>query len=81
MNAQQPIDAIRTFFKISVAAFDMRNTIVEAIGQTVTPSVMETLHRLALNESMKDNPDMEFIDNALLRMEELAEINKLNNQK
>jgi len=73
---ENKIEVLRTFFRISNAAFDFQNSIQLAIGGHITPNKMQQLHKLALVEVEKENPDLSLIDSFLLEMERLAEINK-----
>jgi hypothetical protein len=71
------IESLRRFFRVSNIAFDFQRSILTAIGQyPPLPTYMETLHRQALIEIEKDNPNMEFIDSLLAQMELTAEQNK-----
>ena len=69
------IDKLRIFFKVSNAAFQMQQTIAEAFGQDLPISYMHQLHKLALDETNKEKPDMKFINNLLFKMEKVAEKN------
>jgi hypothetical protein len=64
---------LRTFFRTTTAVFDFANTVQTAIGGIVTPNKMHVLHRIALEEIEKENPDLFKIDNLLAEMEKLAE--------
>lgn len=70
------IDVLRTFFRVSNAAFNFTNAVVIATGGAVTPCEMQLLHKLALEEIEKEQPDMAVIDSLLAKMEQSAEINK-----
>jgi hypothetical protein len=69
------ISHLRTFFRVSNAAFDFTNAIQSAVNGIVTPNKMQQLHKLALEEIEKENPDLSKIDNLLAEMESLAELN------
>lgn len=72
------IETLRTFFTVSCAAFDMQRTILKAFNPdriNFAPSSMESLHRIALTEVMKDIPNIEYVDYLLNQMELLAEHN------
>lgn len=74
------LETLRKFFRISTAVFDFQRTIMTAIGQHPSlPTYMETLHRQALVEAEKENPNMELIDKLLEQMELTAIENKENN--
>ena len=70
------IKTLRTFFRVSNAAFEFQNSIQLAIGGHVTPNKMQQLHKIALVEIEKENPDLSLIDNLLAEMETTAEVNK-----
>ena len=69
------ISQLRTFCRVSNAAFDFTNAIQSAFNGIVTPNEMQQLHKLALEEIEKENPDLFKIDNLLAEMEKLAEVN------
>jgi hypothetical protein len=69
------ISQLRTFFRVSNAAFDFINVIQSAFNGIVTPTKMQQLHKIALEEIEKENPDLSKIDNLLFEMENLAEAN------
>jgi hypothetical protein len=69
------ISQLRTFFRVSNAAFDFTNAIQSAFNGIVTPTKMQQLHKIALEEIEKENPDLSKIDNYLAEMERLAEFN------
>lgn len=69
------ISQLRTFFRVSNAAFDFTNAIQSAFNGSVTPTKMQQLHKLALEEIEKENPDLSKIHNLLAEMEGLAELN------
>jgi hypothetical protein len=69
------ISKLLTFFRVSNAAFDFTNAIQSAFNGIITPNKMQQLHKLALEEIEKDNPDLSKIDNLLAEMERLAEVN------
>ncbi|MFO7972890.1 MAG: hypothetical protein R6U40_14240, partial [Desulfobacterales bacterium] len=59
------IDALRKFFTITVAAFEMQHTISLAFGYKGTKSYMHLLHINAKEEIDKENPDLNVIDKYL----------------
>lgn len=68
---------LKIFFSISTAAFTMMHSVSSALGKTdQSISPMEMLHRIALAEIEKEEPDINLIDTLLLQMEQLAEQNK-----
>lgn len=69
------ISQLRTFFRVSNAAFEFQNSIQLAFSGHIAPSKMHQLHRLALEEIEKESPDLSKIDNLLEEMESLAELN------
>jgi hypothetical protein len=72
------LDHLRMFFKITIAAFDMQDAIISAVGQTPQPNKMKFLHVMALDELNKETPDLATVDALLEQMELLAEQNKAN---
>jgi len=72
---------LRTFFRVSNAAFDFANSIQSAFNGIALPNKMQQLHKIALDEIEKENPDLSKIDNLLAKMESLAEVNSLPNPK
>jgi hypothetical protein len=77
MEEDKRIKTLRTFFRVSNAAFTCVNTVSAAISgrsyQHEQP--MATLHRLALTEIEKEKPNMEYMDKLLEQMELEAERN------
>lgn len=69
------ISQLRTFFRVSNAAFNFTNAIQSAFNGIVTPNKMQQLHELALEEIEKETPDLSKIDNLLAEMENLANVN------
>lgn len=62
---------------VSNAVFTMMRTVISAFGKNYTPSPMEVLHSMALKELEKEgDPDWEYLDAFLERMEGVAEENK-----
>jgi hypothetical protein len=66
------IKTLRTFFRVSNAAFEFQNSIQLAVSGHITPSKMHQLHKLALVEIEKENPDLSLIDKLLIEMESTA---------
>lgn len=73
---EEKIKMLRTFFKVSTAAFEFQDNVVSALNGVVMPNKMKSLHMLALSEMEKDSPDLVFMDNLLAQMEKLADENK-----
>ncbi len=69
------INHLRTFFRVSNIAFDCVMAMRVAFGGKSIVSPMHQLHKLALIEIEKENPDLSIIDNLLEEMEKLAESN------
>lgn len=69
------IKILKTFFNISVVAFEMQHTISKAFGYLGTKSCMHFLHLNAQEEINKEKPNLEKMDKFLAMMEELAKDN------
>lgn len=69
------IDALRKFFTISVAAFEMQHTISTSFWFKGHKSYMHMLHLNAKKEIEKEQPDLNKIDTLLAMMEDCAEAN------
>jgi hypothetical protein len=76
------ITSLRIFFTTSKTAFDLVRNISLIMGNHFyTQSLMEVLHDMAYIEIMKENPDMDKINDYLKEMELLADQkNKLDNK-
>ena len=72
---------LRTFFRVSNAVFECANSIQSICNVIALPNKMQQLHKIALDEIEKENPDLSKIDNLLAEMESLAEENSLPNPK
>ena len=72
---EKAVILLRNFFRISSAAFNFTNAVNLALNGNISPSEMQQLHQIALQEIEKLNPDMSKIDNLLAEMERLAELN------
>lgn len=70
------LKALRTFFRISNIAFETVNAIVVAVGGVEKISPMHNLHRIALKEIEREQPNMEFIYHLMDLMEVEAKKNK-----
>lgn len=77
----QQIQTLKRFFKISNAAFEFKNTMLAALGHVPHPTAMEQLHRMALQELERDEPNTAFLDGLLFQMEQLAEQNKRESEE
>lgn len=75
MEQQSKIKAMRAFFGISVASFDFARAVASFTDKAQAPSKMESLHRKALVEASKENPDLEFLESIIFDMQKLAEAN------
>jgi hypothetical protein len=76
---EDKIKALRIFFRISNAAFECYNSIMCELSGYIAPTKMQQLHKMALSEIEKENPDLTIIDKLLAEMAKIVEINK--NQK
>jgi hypothetical protein len=74
---EDSIKALRQFFTVTVAAFEFGNVIRGLYSKDpVTELKMHTLHKQALIELEKDEPNMVLIDKLLEAIEDEAVINK-----
>lgn len=85
LTKKEQINVLRLFFTISNAAFDMANKINAALAycHNQNPpfiSKMEILHNSALQEILKEDPDMDKMKKYLEQIESLAEENKLQSK-
>ena len=69
------VEKLRTFFKITNAAFDFMQAIQAATNTPFNLNIMHQLHKLALIEIEKEKPNLSLIDALLAEMESLAEKN------
>jgi len=74
-NILNKIDALRKFFTISVAAFEMQHTISTVFGFKGHKSYMHMLYLNAKEEIEKEEPDLNKIDTLLAMMEDFADEN------
>lgn len=79
-NVKDTIKTLRTFFRVTNAVFEFQNSIQLAVSGYISPSKMYQLHKIALNEIEKENPDLLLIDNLLAEMEITAAKNSKNNE-
>jgi len=70
------IKKLRVFFRISNAAFICMDSIVLAFDGKPVETKMKQLHKIALYEIEKENPDLSIIDALLIEMGKTAELNK-----
>ena len=71
------IETLRKFFRTSNAAFEFMEKIqVIYTNKIIIHSPMRLLHKTALDEIEKDQPDMQIMDNLIEEMERLAEYNR-----
>ncbi len=75
MKQDKTIKALRAFFRVSNAVFNMHKEISRAFSDHVYEQPMATLHRLALTEIEKERPNMQIMDKYLELMEVEAERN------
>lgn len=80
VKKNKQIETLRTVFRISVAAFEFAHKVASATGKYMATPNMETLHRIALSELEKENPNMQYVDSLLGKMEELATQNAAKNE-
>ena len=66
------ISQLKTFFRISNAAFDFANVIQKEFSGVAKITEMQLLHRLALEEIELESPSLQVIDNLLAKIEQLA---------
>lgn len=67
------IDTLRKFFTILNAAFEFQRTIMTALGHVPHTTAIEMLHKMALQELDKPEPNAAFLDGVLFQMEKLVE--------
>lgn len=72
---------LKQFLTITTAAFTMMSSVSAAFGHRVQPTAMEMLHRMALAELEKDEPNAALLDGLLFQMEQLAEQNKRESEE
>ena len=72
MNKKVVIKLLRTFFSILNAIFDIEKIVQLHLNGIIIPKKMQYLHKLAMEELEKENPDLEIIDKLLAEMENLA---------
>ena len=68
----EAIQTLRTFFRISNAAFNLKKQILISISGYYLPTSMEVYHQIALQEIEKENPNMQLMDRLLAIMESIA---------
>lgn len=74
MKDEKQIQTLRTFFRISTAAFEFVGKIamIANCGRLMPENPMHVLHRIALMEIEKENPNMDYMNMLLAQMEDLA---------
>lgn len=78
-KVSKQIKALRTFFTVSVAAFEMQHTILEAFGHKANNIThMHALHIKARNEANQKDPDMKVLNRLIYLMEREAKRNSNN---
>lgn len=79
MENEKNVETLRKYFQISCAAFNFAEylRLVMAPSERLIPifNKMFELHKLALNELEKEDPDMLIVDNLILEMQNTAEEN------
>lgn len=77
----EQIKTLKTFFRISNAVFEFvgKVTMIANGGKLMPENHMYILHRDALVEIEKENPNMQYIDMLLAQMEEIATQNAEKN--
>lgn len=75
------IETLKLFFTISNAAFEFQRTTMAALGHVPHPTAMEMLHKMALQELDKPEPNAALLDGLLFQMEQLAEQNKRDSEE
>ena len=78
------ITKLREFFRISNAIFELQNKIQLNCNDgivNVHVNDMQELHKLALEEIEKENPDLSKVEKLLSEMENLSERNSQPNFK
>ena len=73
---ENKIAKLRIFFKITNSTFEFVNNIQLITNGVIIENKMQMLHKIALNELEKENPDLSIIDNLLNEMSNIAEENK-----
>ena len=63
------IEQLRKFFRASNIVFEIVENIQLALTGYLIPNEMHQLHKIALNEIEKENPDLSIIYKLLERME------------
>ena len=76
MSKNRAIEVLRAFFKVSNAAFEFKNSIETPSSGRIEINKMHPLHKSALIEIEKENPDMLLIDRLLAEMEITERENK-----
>jgi len=71
----ETIKLLRIYFRASNAAYRFADAIRSLNEKVIFPNKMQSLHKIALIEIEKENPDMNVIDALLLQMKELAKKN------
>jgi hypothetical protein len=72
LTMNEAINRLRIFFRVSNAAIESVMNISAAFGNKPILTPMYQMHKLALHEIEKENPDLVIIDKYLLIMEGLA---------
>tara|TARA_R110002167_G_scaffold81296_2_gene222661 strand:+ start:296 stop:580 length:285 start_codon:yes stop_codon:yes gene_type:complete len=69
---EKTISGLRKFFAVSVAVFEMQNSIYKAFGYSGAKSYMHILHLKAKEEIDKEVPNLKKMDTFLAMMEDAS---------
>ena len=72
---------LKLFFTVTTDAFTMTSSVSAAFGNIQQPTEMEMLHRMALAELEKEEPNVALIGGLLFQMGQLSEQNKRGRKK
>lgn len=71
---EKKIHQLRTFFRVTNAAFNFGMEMRAALGGKPVVSTMHHLHKMALEEIERENPDLLIINKYLEQMTLMAEV-------
>lgn len=74
------LEVLRIFFTTAAAAFTVVENIQKIMNHKCSPNVLHVLNTLALNEVLKEKPNMLYIHNILFEMEQIAKENGKNDK-
>jgi len=75
------LTTLRRFFATTNAVFTLQKTISGIFNNRLVELEMHTLHKLALRELIKEEPDMNYIEKLLNEIELEADRNKKESSK